>query len=292
MNLYDPKCWKDYGNYYIYDVPQRSIAWHLVRVGRPSGSTIGYCLGHSIFGDSTQSALDICCMQINFDPDGTVNKQQPIALGKKEKSEASKRVIQLGIDNEDIARKWYSESHNCLCDEVGYAVPKFDNRIGVSIDGDVRNLDGSPTDGIIEIKCPQKLYRPPKQRLMREAFVNKFANVTEEKKGDKTYIKDYNHIWQTHYDQMQMGMAIMDKKWCDYVVYGLDNQWHVERIPFDKDYWKECYDQIKIFIDGTLNYYLSFLNKIDTGIVLEHGLKLKVNPGTIIESLTFPLMPI
>ena len=49
---------------------------------------------------------------------------------------------------------------------------------------------------------------------------------------------------------MQLGMAILDKKWCDYVVYcPPENKVFVQRIPFNSDYWNnEMYDPLKKII--------------------------------------------
>ena len=291
--MYNPDKWAEYSDYYTYDVPQRDPSWLLVKIGRPSGSTLGYCLGHSTFNTPEEAALDICCMRYNILPDGSIDSKIPIILGKKIKSEESKRIMGLGTDTEPIAREWYANETKTLCEEVGYCVPKFDQRLGVSIDGDVKNLDGPPTDGMIEIKCPEHMYKPIKEHLANESFSKKYTAIQLPDKPLKEYKKDYNdyyyYIWQTHYDQMQMGMAIMNKKWCDYIVYALDGDRYIERIYFDKIYWGILYEEIDKFIKEKVDSLLGYLNIIELKDIILHGLNINSIPES--QKLTFPLMP-
>jgi uncharacterized protein YebE (UPF0316 family) len=273
--LYDASKWIEKKNYYIYDVPQRDPSWLLVKIGRPSGSTIGYCLGHSPFNTPDESALDICCMRFNANEEGVINASIPIVLGKKSKNEESIRVMGLGTINEPIARDYYANLKNVLCDEVGYAVPKFDFRLGVSIDGDVMNKDGTETDGMIEIKCPEKMYAPIKNYIMNKRFKEKHMGKIKDInkfKDNVSYEDKYYYIWQTHYDQMQLGMAIMNKKWCDYVVFALDGNRFVKRVYFNRKYWNDMYKQIDIFIENKINPLLKYLGNSNSQVILQHGI--------------------
>jgi len=57
--------------------------------------------------------------------------------------------------------------------------------------------------------------------------------------------KNYtDHIWDAHYTQCQHGMAVLGKKWCDYIVY-CNYQIFKQRIVFDPKYWENHYSTIK-----------------------------------------------
>lgn len=134
-----------------------------------------------------------------------------------------KEVKNHGIITEPEARNWYCTSRNVEVVEVGLAVPKWEPRIGASLDGDVIG-----TDGIIEIKSPLQMYEP----------LN--IHMRKIKEGWRPPPFYHDHIWDTHYAQMQGGMKITNKKWCDYIVYATDsNLVYVERIPFNEKYWEE-----------------------------------------------------
>ena len=107
----------------------------------------------------------------------------------------------------------------------------------MSPDGVVYDIYGNEI-GLIEIKCPQKFYKPLKEYLADE----------------KPYTENYDHIWRTHYAQMQMGMAIFNKEWCDYIVYCLpENYVFLERVPRNRKYWESLYSEVKIFITEILD---------------------------------------
>ena len=212
---YSKNKWKDLDNCWLYDVDQKEPDWLLVRKGRPSGSNCGYLLGH---GNPRFSSKEDTVLEI---------------AGKKEKvfTQTQLNNMNYGNDVEPLAREWYEKTRGVRVDELGFVVPKWDYNIGVSVDGIVLTKDGQHTDGMIEIKGPKKMYRPLDEYLEKQS-------------------NNFDHIWKTHYDQMQLGMAILDKKWCDYVVYcPPENKVFVQRIPFNSDYWNnEMYDPLKKII--------------------------------------------
>ena len=153
-----------------------------------------------------------------------------------------------GNTYEPIARDWYDKKYNVKTVEIGFCVPKWDHTIGVSIDGLVLDADENELDGIIEIKCPQKMYQQIKNKQRNLKFLEECGMDISE------YEKDYSHIWKTHFVQMQLGMAVLDKKWCDYIVYcTFERKVSVERIYFDQEYWKKLYSNIKGFIKTQIN---------------------------------------
>lgn len=286
LSYYDPKKWKfnnyDISNegYYLYDEDQRHPGWGLVKIGRPSGSTISSCINHATkYATQDEIALEICKVKV------------------KEVSEEAKARMIHGVEYESIAREWYERKTNNVVKEMGYIIPSWDLRIGVSVDGEISNEserserneeigfgrilgDSSPKnaakeisnsvnenleftnsknselenskfgnleiqeleelknrnldklefqnldnkDGIIEIKCPQRMYE------------NLKTNIRLRKMGVKP--KGFSHIPITHYDQMQLGMAIRRRSFCDYIVFCTsEDSVFLQRIPFDSEYW-------------------------------------------------------
>lgn len=62
------------------------------------------------------------------------------------------------------------------------------------------------------------------------------------------------HLKKTHnyYYQVQGQMAVVDLRWCDFVVWTLDDIF-VERINFDEAFWKnQCYPQLHSFYCGIM----------------------------------------
>ena len=145
-----------------------------------------------------------------------------------------------GRANEGNARDWYCKKYGKEVFELSLCVPLWDPRIGGSPDGLVwePNCPLGPA-GMIEIKCPS----PDK------GMYNSLKELPEE-----WYVPpegDYSHIKWEHYDQMQGCMAILNRTWCDYIVYSTgDSTQHVERIPFNPKYWwQELYPSLCRFMD-------------------------------------------
>lgn len=149
--------------------------------------------------------------------------------------ERGKLVKAHGIVTEPEARLWYCKSREVEVQEVGLAVPKWEPRIGTSLDGDIVG-----TDGIIEIKSPYYMYEPLDEHT---------AKINAGWRPPPFY---HGHIWDTHYAQMQGEMKITGKKWCDYIVYAKSsNRVYVERIPFNEEYWNETlWPGIVSFLDN------------------------------------------
>lgn len=143
-----------------------------------------------------------------------------LGVKKREFDLASKKRMDHGIYTEKIARGWYEHVTGNKVKDAGFAIPNFDPRIGSSLDGHVGE------DGCVEIKCPESMYM-----------------------GDK--------INPSHYAQMQGGMAICNKKWCDYIVYSTkDGFADIKRVEFDKDFWdNDLYPKLCNFIDYVKEVY-------------------------------------
>ena len=196
--------WKEHDSFWEYLAPQGTEEWKKARIGRMTGS-------------------------VSSDLNGEENKKQEevgqLIAGVKEEefSEDSLKFMAHGTEYESVARNWYERKKNCKVLERGLCVPKWDYRIGASVDGEV-------DDGIIEIKCPQKMYKPIDEYTF---------NI---KLGWKPPPKYTGHIWRKHLSQCMQGMAVLNKKWCDYIVFStFTSQVFLQRVYFDPDFWEEKY---------------------------------------------------
>lgn len=137
------------------------------------------------------------------------------------------RDMQRGINLEPEAREYYEQRYNVQVRQVGLAIYKADSRIGASTDGLVGD------DGIIEIKCPRTM---PGQIL---EYI---------KHGDDSNL---NHIYDSWYIQVQGNLAILNRKWCDLIVYvPAEDRVFVQRIKANPEYWtKTLYPAICKVLD-------------------------------------------
>lgn len=203
--------WVDRGSYYENVAHQGSPKWLEARKGRVNGSNTGGLAGKSSFK--------------------SVEETGKIIAGVIEEQFKQKNIDAMahGHKFEKIAREWYEKKYNCKVIERGLAVCKTDYRIGVSIDGEIVGQEG-----ILEIKAPLKLWKPILQYMDAKSS------------GWKPPANYHDHIWESHYCQMQQGMFILKKKYCDYIVYSTeDRQVFTQRIFFDPVYWNNHYSIIK-----------------------------------------------
>lgn len=209
--------WKDCGSYLVHTAEQGTRQWILARERVSlTASKFGAAVGHSDF-DSPKD--------LSLQRSGTQEKVIPAR---------NQAYMKHGTVTEPIARQWYEDENECFVNQIGLAVPKWDKRIAGSADGIVGE------EGIIEIKCPNKFYRNLSQHEEK---------LSTGWKPPKLY---HAHIFDTHYDQMQGCMAILGRKWCDYIVY-TEEVVYTERIPFHEAYWKEeLYPGIVDYLENVL----------------------------------------
>lgn len=163
---------------------QRSPEWHRVRAGRLTASN-----ADSALGITSEKYRDRYIARIGR-PDGETRFVTP--------------AMRHGNDYEDMVKQWYSKSRGVEVQDVGFVYPldpRF-SRLGASPDGLVGD------EGMTEIKCPYNGIYP--SLLERRALLA--TNPAAIREGD------YSHIMPSHYLQMQVGMGIMGRKWCDYIV--------------------------------------------------------------------------
>lgn len=158
-------------------------------------------------------------------------------------SDEAIRIMNIGTNNEPVARKYFEE-HYCKPSRifvkcVGLVVPTWNNYIGASPDGVCCNLDGTETDFIIEIKSPEYMYEYLKRAIAMQSF-SKLPLSSD-------------IINRRHYTQMQMQMAIMNKRYCFYIVSSVrDNDFIVILVKFDEKFWNDTYSKLKNIITTML----------------------------------------
>ncbi len=170
-------------------------------------------------------------------------------------------------------------------------LPRWESRIGASVDGLVIDpqlltrswpagvnlasleIDPQPllsiyslpelvnmAEGILEIKSPVRMYRPltnyiASQQLKQEQGITTIPPQTASTNPD-IHRQFFSHIWQTHFDQMQQGMAVLRKSWCDYVVY-TPKQMFCQRIPYCHQYYlQQLLGPIRFFLDSRIDPFL------------------------------------
>lgn len=211
--------WECKGSYWLNDAPQGTDEWKKNREQLLTMSKAGAALGKSKFCTPLEVA------------------RQVVGLEKEEFDERTQLVLQHGTQTEPVARQWYEANTKSQVKEVGLAVPVWETRIGASLDGEVVG-----TEGMIEIKCPLRMYGPLD---------------SHKRKLDQGWKPDpffHDHIWETHYIQMQGCMKVTNKKWCDYIVFATDsNRVYTERVFFNEKYWNDfLWPGITNFLDNVL----------------------------------------
>lgn len=106
-------------------------------------------------------------------------------LSGQVKDEVFSKALEWGKENEPIAIERYEQLTGNKVREVGFLT--YGNNAGASADG----LVGF--DGMIEVKCPYSDYL---NRILED--------VTENKQ---------------YYLQIQMGMMVANRDWCDYIIF-------------------------------------------------------------------------
>lgn len=212
------KMWKDCGNYYLNEHEQGTAGWLSARIGRITMSNAYATGGKSRFSTIEEVADQTCNIR------------------EKKINETQRKRMERGSRMEGEAREFYEKQSGNTVYEVGLGVNKhLSPYIGGSPDGLVDH------DGLIEIKNPDVMY----QAL--------YLNQRYKDLGIETDPNDFEHIWPSHYAQMQGNMAIFERKWCDYIVYISPINCIIQRVPFNAVYWeKELLPQLNRFVNEYL----------------------------------------
>lgn len=127
--------------------------------------------------------------------------------------------MRRGTLDEPYARDVYSERYAPV-EQIGFMVREFDGyRIGYSPDGLVGD------DGLIEIKSR-------KQKIQLKAFLN-------------------NEVPSENMAQIQTGLLVSDRKWCDYVSYNGGMPPYVKRV-FPDPKWFEAIRAVAAEVENNI----------------------------------------
>jgi len=120
----------------IYDIEQRSEAWHEARCGRVTGTRFKNLMSK----ESTDSYKDLL-----------TNIACEIITGRAEETYIN-AIMEAGIEMEPEARNEYEVSFDVKIKQAGFIIPDegepYHSWVGISPDG------LTPDNGMIEIKCP------------------------------------------------------------------------------------------------------------------------------------------
>lgn len=222
--------WLDRDKYWLSTIPQGTPLWDGYRKYRLTASNFGVASGHSVTFKTPSQLAD-----------------EMAGIVKVEIPERNRELMNYGTRTEPMARKWYEKNRLTTVKEVGLAVWKENPALGCSTDGIILTSQGNGTglmesDLLLEIKSVQKMYGPVKMHMerIRNGFI-----------PPPFY---HDHMWTSHYDQIQGNLAIMDKKACDYLVFCQpENSVFTYRVDFNKDYWEnDLYPALKRFISDEL----------------------------------------
>ena len=160
-------------------------------------------------------------------------------------------ATEWGKTHEACALEAYRNHHrsrgntDLVTSSAGFVISEENPFLGASPDGYVYDPSTLQSFGLVEIKCPYK-YRAytPTEASLKSDF---FCEIVTQTNGDQMFQLKQNH---SYYCQVQGQMAITDRTWCDFVVY-TSKGIAVERIPFDKDFWKnELLPKLVDFFDN------------------------------------------
>ena len=216
--------WIEKERYLLHKSSQQTKEWFKARRGIPSKSeeVVIPRLTASVFSKALNRST-------YFSTEDEVIKSLLYGL-EPERTPYIKKIMADGASNESKAREWYEKKTGTKVTEVGLCVPKWNLHLGASVDGVV-------ADGIIEIKCPPVMFL---------GIVEYEQEVAKGMKMDEMY---YKHIIPDYYDQMQGSMAILNVKWCDYIVYSItEDRYFLYRVLFNPVYWKQLHTDLKKFI--------------------------------------------
>ena len=143
--------------------------------------------------------------------------------------EFNSSYLQYGKDNEPKVRDAYKAKYpDFEVLETGMWINDNYPGLGASPYGLVYNLLAEPPFGLLEIKCPKVLenFKPTDLHMLSTAQRSAFCSNLV---GDQLSLK-VNH---KYYLQVQLAMAILERLWCDFVIWTPQNL-HVQRIDCDE----------------------------------------------------------
>ena len=229
--------WTEHTSYWESTAKWQSKNWYSQRKFRISGSIVAGILGRSKFSNPSSATMSLL----------------------KVYSTPRNSAMTYGIEHEDTAREWYCQKYSYQVKEAGFAIPKYNLSVGATVDGIVGD------DGIIEIKCPQKMYAvltDYSQDDYRRIYdpTQSDSDSTEYSETESLREVYYRHIFESHYSQMQLGMYSLSRQWCDYIVWTETQGKFTQRVYYDKIYMDSLLLEIREYQDDILTPILNQLN--------------------------------
>lgn len=219
----------------IIMVEQGTPEWFAQRLGRITASNFGALMTMPRSRKDREAGLISQTTRSYL-----VKKVSEVLTGTSK--EFSTSSLEWGSNTEDEARKIYELENMVEVKQIGFAVLNSNPIIGGSPDGLVNE------DGIIEIKCPDS---------------DTFAGYLL---GDS--------IVKSYMAQIQGNLWILDRFWCDFIVYDPrvireDLRIHIVRVKRDDEYIAK----IAGAVDKALIYYGAMLDQL--GLTFEDVLNVK-----------------
>jgi len=208
----------------IVMVEQGSPEWFAQRLGRITASNFGALMTLPRSKKDREAGLISETARTYL-----VKKVSEVLTGMSK--EFTTQSMEWGSETEDEARKIYELENMVEVKQIGFAILESNPIVGGSPDGLVGD------DGIIEIKCPDS---------------NTFTGYLL---GD-SIVKGYMA-------QIQGNLWILDRSWCDFIVYDPrvireDLRIHIMRVNRDDEY----ISKIAQAVDRALIHYGAMLNKL------------------------------
>ena len=205
-------------------VEQGSPEWFAQRLGRITASNFGALMTLPRSKKDREAGLISETARTYL-----VKKVSEVLTGMSK--EFTTQSMEWGSETEDEARKIYELENMVEVKQIGFAILESNPIVGGSPDGLVGD------DGIIEIKCPDS---------------NTFTGYLL---GD-SIVKGYMA-------QIQGNLWILDRLWCDFIVYDPrvireDLRIHIMRVNRDDEY----ISKIAQAVDRALINYGAMLNKL------------------------------
>ena len=155
-------------------------------------------------------------------------------------------ALKWGRNHEAAARRMYALKQKTKHPGInvrksGLVIDGERGYLACSPDGVITCTHCSPTQGLLEVKCP---------------FAHRFETA-EEACADDTFCCDIVNgevkLKRKHkyYLQVQGQMAVTGKKWCDFVIWTLKGM-SVERIFFDSELWSRMLFSLDSFYIGAM----------------------------------------
>lgn len=202
----------------IIECRQGTPEWLQARSGAVTASRFADAISKLTRASGDKKAGDSSAVSDRYAADLAIERISGIPYGEPPKT----WLLDRGHELEDHARIAYEARTGFLVEETGVCLTD-DRKFGYS-------TDGMPDDGLIEIKCP----------------IDSIKIATMWKTGD---VSEYIH-------QMQGGMWITGRKWCDFLMYAPALE------SVGKDLYVKRIHRDDAFIDSMVSELLAFDKRV------------------------------